>query len=237
MVIGARDKLKLDHNLLLSIPYREMAGQLVMDRAKLHHPLTGHNLTWSSGMPIIPSQLGLGVFNGASTYIDGPAADTVDLNFTSEDYSIAAWVFYQATTLSQIVIGRYGVDLDGWELYLHDPNSTLTLRHHHQSLAPDTRSACYSEGWSVSGWHLIGVSRSGGYQHHFRNGKEVQVMCAGGLNDPDTCNRDLVIGARYTKDTNWYSGYQTLLRVWGGRALEEWEYRQIFEMERHWFGV
>lgn len=228
------DKAALDHQLLLSVPYREMANQLTMDRARPHHPLQGHNLTWSSGWPIVPSQIHLGVYDGASAYTDSPAADTVDLDFTTGDYGLAAWVFYQATALSQLVIGRYWTDLDGWELYLHDPNSSLSLRHHHGSLA-DTRSGCYSLGWPVGQWHLVGVSRSGAYPRMFRNGTEVEVTYdPGGLSDPDSANRDLVIGARCSKNANWYSGYQSLLRVWG-RSLEPWEHRQIFEMERHWF--
>lgn len=236
MTVIAHDKLRLNHQLLLSLPFREMTGQRLKDRAIPHHVIIGHNLTWSSGMPIIPSQLGLGVFNGATAYADGAAINTADLNFITGDYSIAGWVFYQVTAMSQIVMGRYAVDLDGWELYLHDPNETLSLRHHHGSL-PTTRTACYSFGWNTSGWHLFGISRSGSYPRHFRNGAELEVIySAGGLNDPDTSNRDLVIGVRgVTKNANWYSGYMTLLRVWD-RALEEWEHREIFEMERHWFG-
>jgi len=232
-VVMGHDKLRLNHQLLLSLPFREMTGQRVKDRSIPHHTIVGHNMAWASGMPVIPSQLGLGVFNGANAYCDGAAIDTADLDFTTGDYSIAGWIFYQATAMSQIVIGRYGVDLDGWELYLHDPNETLNLRHHHSSL-PATRTGCYSSGWATGQWHLFGISRSGSYPRHFRNGAEVEVV--GVLSDPDACNRDLVIGTRFTKDANWYSGYMTLLRVWD-RMLEDWEHRQIFEMERHWFGI
>jgi hypothetical protein len=232
------DKLSINHQMVLSLPFREMVNQLIQDRAAPHHPVQGHNLTWASGLPIIPSGLGLGVFDGATAYADSPAALTVDMNFTSEDYSIAVWVYYQVVAHSQIVVGRYGTHLDGWDLHLYHVNSTLSLRHNHGSLAPD-HSTCYSEGWNTGQWHLIGISRSGRYPRHFRNGAEIEVSySAGGLDDPDTANRDLVIGVRgVTKNANWYSGYMTLLRVWGSRAMEEWEHRQIFEEERHWFGV
>ena len=235
----ALDKARINEGLLLYIPYREMTGQVVRDHAKPHHPLTGHNLTWASGPPITPSDIGTAVFDGASTYIDSPAADTADLDFTTGDYSIAVWFYYQVTTMSQILIGRYGVDLDGWELYIYDPGLTLNLRHHHSSLAPaPVRSACASGGWSTGAWHFAGISRSGAYPLHYRNGVPLEMIYdpVGGLSDPDSCNRDLVGGCRFTKDANWYSGYKAPLRVWD-RGLEGWEFRQLFEMERHWFGV
>jgi len=235
-MIPALDKARINHDLLLFVPYREMTGQVPMDRAKPHHPLTGHNLTWASGGVMTPSNIPTCVFDGGTSYIDSPAADTADLNFTTGDYSIGLWFSYQVTGVSQILIGRYGIDLDGWELYVYDVNGTLNLRHSHSSLAP-THTGCYSVGWPTSQWHFAGISRSGAYPLHYRNGAPVEMAYdVGGLSDPDTCNRDLVIGVRYTKNATWYSGYQALLRVWG-RALEEWEFKQIWEMERHWFGV
>lgn len=234
MVVAGYDKRKINHQLALSIPFAEATGQYPMDRALPHHGLSGHNLAWVT----LASHLGVVSLDGATAYIDALAADTVDLDITTEDYSLVGWIYYQASALSQLVIGRYGVDLDGWELYTYSINETLNLRHHHVSLAPDTRSGCYSVGWAVDTWHLFGVSRSGAYPKMYHNGVEVEVTYdVGGLNDPDSCNRDLVIGTRYTKNTNWYKGYKKWYRAWPGRSLENWEHRQIFEMERHWFGV
>lgn len=232
----SHDKVRLNHQLLLSIPFEEMVGQIVHDQADPHHAVQGHNLTWATGMPIIPSQLGLGVFDGTSTYVDGLAADTVDMDFTTDDYSIAVWVYYQVLATSQIVVGRYSTHVSGWDCHLYSVNSTLSLRHNHSSLGTD-HTTCYSTGWNTGQWNLIGISRQGRYPKHFRNGVELEIFCSvGGLDDPDTCNSDLVVGVRgVTKGANWYSGYMRGLRVWD-RALEKWEHDQLFQMERHWFG-
>jgi hypothetical protein len=232
MAVASYDKKSMQHDqLLLSLPMVEATGVRLDDIAKPHHYVDG-NMTWAQ----LVSGLSVASFNGANQYADILAADSVDLDIITEDYSIVGWVNYQSTLLSQMVIGRYGVDLDGWELYLFEAGETLSLRHHHASLAPDVRDSCYSEGWVLNTWYLFGISRDSLYPRHYRNGEEVAVTYdAGGLKDPDTCNRDLVIGTRYTKDTNWFKGYMQGLRVWVGKALTAEDHRHIFNTERRWF--
>ena len=233
MVIAAGyDKKILNHRMLLDLPFNEGAGTTTRDCASPHHQDIDliNTPTWAS----IASGLGVIQLDGVDQYLECPAANTVDLNFTTGDYSIVGWINYQILATSQIVIGRYGVDLDGWELYLYSVNNTLSLRHHHSSLAPP-RTGCYSEGWATNIWHLFGISRSGLYPTMYRNGFEVEVAYdIGGLQDPDTCNRDLVIGTRYTKGSNWYKGMMANMRILG-KALTLEDHRFIFETERHWF--
>jgi len=224
----------INGQLLFALPFYEATGVITQDVAKPHHPVDLHGFpSWAA----VASGLGVLDFNGASDYLDSPAADTVDLDFITGDYSIVVWTNHQWTAQSQIIIGRYGVDLDGWELYFFDtPLNYLQLRHHHASLAPD-RTGCFSVGWSNDAWHLVGISRSGAYPLHYRNGMGVEVTYdVGGLSDPDSCNRDLVIGARYTKNADWYKGMQWNPRVWS-RCLQPWEHRAIFDAEREIFGL
>jgi hypothetical protein len=229
-VAVGHDKKSVHHNLLLSLPLGEGSGARLCDIAKPHHYIHG-NTAWSSiasGMPVAS-------LNGADQYADCLAADSVDLNIIAQDYSIVGWVYYQALGTSQIVLGRYGVDLDGWEVYLYSVNNTLSLRHHHASLVPK-RTSCYSQGWTTDAWHLFGISRSGAYPIMYRNGEELAMTYdVGGLNNPDTCNRDMVIGVRYTKDMNWLKGYMQGLRVWVGTALRREDHLHIFNTERRWF--
>lgn len=234
VAIGHDKKSIYQDYLKLSLPFNEGTGLVFKDIAKPHHFSDGLNLTWTT----MASGLQVPVFNGANAYTDILAADSVDLNITTEDYSIVGWIYYQTSAQSQIIIGRYGVDLDGWEAYLYSVNNTLSLRHHHSSLAPDTRDGCYSEGWNVNTWCLFGISRSGLYPTMYRNGQELDVTYeTGGLKDPDTCNRDLVVGVRYTKDADRYHGYMKWLRVWVGLALKPEDHRFIFHSERRWFGL
>jgi len=230
VAVGHDKKSIYDDSLLLSLPLNEGSGVQLCDIAKPHHYIDGNMARSSvaSGMPVCS-------FNGATQYADCLAADCADLNIIAQDYSIVGWVYYQALGQSQIVLGRYGVDLDGWEVYLYSVNNTLSLRHHHASLVPK-RTSCYSVGWSTDAWHLFGISRSGAYPIHYRNGEELAMTYdVGGLNDPDTCNRDMVIGVRYTKDMTWYKGYMQGLRVWVGQALTAEDHRHIFNTERRWF--
>jgi hypothetical protein len=233
MAVGY-DKKSMQHDeLLLSLPFCEATGLVFKDIAKPHHFSDGLNITWTT----LPSGLQAATFNGASAYTDILAADSADLNIMAQDYSVVGWINYNVLAQSQIIIGRYGVDLDGWELYIYSVNHTLNLRHHHASLVP-TRTGCYSLDWTTGQWHLLGISRIGAYPLMYRNGEEVAVTYdVGGLSDPDTCNRDLVVGIRYTKDANWYSGYMHGFRVWVGKALTTEEHRHIFNTERRWFDV
>lgn len=175
-------------------------------------------------------------------YLDIAAADCADLDFTTGDYSVGCWINWDSTGgWSEIIIGRYGVDLDGWELYLDISGglNTVSQRHHHGSIGGNTNSNCYSTGWTPGVWAFLGVSRIGGdlYPVHYRNGVALAMVYeASGMLDPDTCNRDLTIGCRYTKDANWLRGPMWRPRVWD-RPLSAAEWVNIFEIERNYFGV
>lgn len=248
MAIIAYDKKSVYHNLLLALPFREATGLITRDRATPHHQDV--DLVGAPSWVSLANGLGVLDFNAAavSHYLECLAVNTADLNFTTGDYSIAVWVNHKDTGHFQpkIVVGRYGVDLDGWEIYL-ETNAILGVhylehRHHHASHAPTLRTGCYSTGWTPdTGWALIGITRhkSGGvsYPQHYRNGTLLEMTwVTGGMLDPDTCNRDLVIGARFTKDQDWYDGRMWNLRIWN-RELSEDEMRFLFNCERHWFGV
>jgi len=245
------DKLNLNHNILLDLPFREGTGTITKDVAKPQHPLTlidtgGGSFTWGNLASGCPYLLFAAVGGGANdgVYLDCPAADTVDLNFTSGDYSLSVWFNWDSTGgFSEIIMGRYSTEVDGWDIYLnvsgHLPiGNTVSQRHHHSSIPGNPKSECYSEGWTPGEWHFFGMSRSGIYTPHYRNGVPVEMEYGGAtMLDPDTANRDLDIGVRgTTKAENWYRGMMWRPRVWN-RALEEWEWRELFIRERHLLGV
>ena len=248
MTVGF-DNLAINRDLLMGLPFREgVGGVITRDEAKLRRALTmndpgGGAFTWgnlATGLPYLQfAAVGGGAADGV--YLDCPAADTVDLDFTTGDYSLGGWINWDASGgWSEIIMGRYGVDLDGWEIYLDISGglNTISQRHHHSSLAPNNNSNCYSTGWSPGNWYLLGVSRSGGslYPLHYRDAVALDMSYeASGMLDPDTCNRDLVVGCRYTKDANWYRNRMWNMRIWGRTlSLEDWNF--IFHREGHWFG-
>lgn len=246
------DSISINENILLDLPFREGVGTITQDVAKPHHPLTmydpgGGSFVWgneASGCPTLEFvAVGRGDTDGV--YLSCPAADTVDLDFTAGDYSIACWIKWTDIGDSSIIIGRYWITApstfeDGWEIYLDESagRNTVSQRHSHASLAPNTNSNCYSVGWTPGTWYLLGISRTGGnlYPIHYRNGVPLTMAySAAGMLDPDTCNRDLVIGTRCTKDANWFWGkHGKALRVWG-RALSADEHKYIYELERGQF--
>jgi hypothetical protein len=246
MSIALFDKLAVDHGMLLGLPFREGTGTLVLDRAKPHHLLTQHipgggSFAWgnlATGCPYLQFiPIGGGAADGV--YLDSPAADTVDMNFTSGDYSIGGWINWGiGTSQSEIIIGRYATQVDGWDIYLNGVSNTLSHRHHHSSLgAGNLKSECYSTGWIPGSWNFFGVSRVGSslYPVHYRNGRELDMTYdANGMLDPDTANRDLVVGCRNTKDANWYFDFMWNIRVWD-RCLDGEEWKFIYDRERHWF--
>lgn len=226
------DKLSFNHQILLDLPFREGVGAITRDVAKPHHQDIDliNTPTWEN----LASGLGVIAFNGLSEYLELAFADCADLDFTTGDYSYGVWVNREAGVPSQIIIGRYVLSNNGWEIYFFDPAETLSLRQHHAAGA-SVRTSCWSAGWTLNTWHFLGISRTGGGNAiHYRNG--VALTTIGDLLDPEACNQDLVMGARYTKNANYFKGKMWRPRVWD-RTLSAKEWARLFSIERHWFGV
>ena len=240
-MVKGYDKIDLNYGVLLDLPFNEGSGIITRDIAKPHHQevsLVGPP-AWGK---VALSNTNVLVLNGATDYLECPAIDTVDLDFTSEDYSIGVWINWTSLggVTSSYIIGRGAVENDGWDTYLNLSGglNTLSQRHAHVSGGGgNLKSECFSTGWTPGIWWFFGMSRSGLYTPHYRNGVALTMSySAFNMEDPDTAVRDLVIGSRYTKDQHWFLGMMKRPRIWGrALAAEEWQY--LFEMERHLFGV
>lgn len=224
------DDVPTNRGILLDLPYREATGIITRDVAPAHRaPVTLVNTPiWAT----LASSLSVLHLDGATEYLQMLNADTAALGFTSADYSVGVWLRWEAGDESQIVMGRWELDVGGWEVYLYAPTSLLTQRHHHAGGAA-TRSAVNSGGWTQDTWHFMGISRTGGGDAvHYRNG--VPLTMAGSLEDPESTTQDLVVGTRYTKDANYLKGLHWRPRVWG-RILTAAEWLQIYEREKRFF--
>jgi len=237
------DKIPENEDILLDLPFYEGVETITRDQAKPHHQnVLLINPVWGI---MVPSGIGVLVFNGSLSgrYLELANAACVDLDFIGGDYSIAAWIDWYDTGTSLNIMGRYELNVSGWEHYLWrggGPIDYLTTRHHHAGtlVAGNPRSGCYSVGWTPGPgvWWFMGISRTGGGEAQlYRNGIAVP-MFTGGLVDPETSAQDLVIGARYTKNADYYNGHMWRPRIWN-RVLSADEWLQIFERERDWFGV
>jgi len=227
------DSLPFNMYCEFDTPFREGVGVISQDVSKNHSVVTLVNTpTWSS----LDTGLGYLTFDGTTEYAEAQSTDTGNLDFTTGDYSLAAWINITDNTLTQIIMGRYELNVSGWELYWLNSggNRYMTLRHHHAGGTAE-RSACYSLGWTESVWTLCGISRTGGGdQVHYRNGVEVDVTGNASLEDIETETRDLTIGVRYSKDANYYKGGLYRPRCWS-TALTADDWLTIYELEKGWF--
>jgi hypothetical protein len=224
--------MDLNRGLLLSLPFREGTGAvLTHDEAKPHHPISLiHAPVWTklaSGLMVLE-------LDGANDYLECQAADSVDLDFTAGDFSLACWINPDDLSGTGIIMGRYELDVSGWEWYMGS-GTHLSLRANHGGVPARTSA----DGTSLVNavWQLVGVSRSGLYPLMYQNGQAMAMTySAGGMLDPVTSPEDLVIGVRYTKNAAHFNGKKWNPRIWG-RALAAAEWAEMFEQERHLFGV
>jgi len=257
------DGIPINEDILLDLQFSEGDGLVVRDQAKPHHEDLdmkdpgGGSFTWARGLTEgsnafgrgfdwgYDAKIGIGCLDfaavgggpGDGVHLELAAANCAYLDFTSGDYSVGGWINWDSTGgQSEIIIGKYGTDLDGWDLYLNisGGRNTLSQRHNHNSLAPNKSSQCFSIDWIPGTWAFFGISRIGGdlYPIHHRNGVALVMSYeTTGMLDPDTCARDLVIGCRNTKDANWYRGSMQGIRVWE-RPLSAVDWLTLFEQER-----
>ena len=230
------DNMAVNRGLLMGLPFAEATGVITHDVAKPHHdPVT---LVGPPTWEAIGSRLGVLSLNGVTDYLEAAAADTLDLDFTAGNYSVAGWIYQEASAQSKLLIGRYAVDTNGWEIYTNDGAGIgyLEMRHHHFSLAPDLRDGLSSVGWFLNQWNFVTITRNGVYPLVYRDAVAIPVTYdpLAGLSDPDSSNSDLVIGARFSKDANFFAGKMWNWRIWN-RELGSDEVKFLYNTERHWF--
>lgn len=228
------DNLNFNKRILLDLPFREGRGTITQDVAKPHHPVTLLNTpTWTS----LDSGLEVLDFNGTNEYLQCVAASCTDLNFTSGDYSLGGWFYFESGgTDDKTLMSRFLLSNNGWELY-HYTNAILTLRHHHAAGA-SVRTGAYTGGWSFAKWWFMGISRDGAVAKFYRGDADgfaplTTTVSTGGLIDPETCTQNLYIG-QDSAGENFYNGMQWRPRVWDVTLTED-DWQTIYELEKGWF--
>jgi hypothetical protein len=162
-------------------------------------------------------------------YLDIPAADCANLDFTTTDYSLAVWFYWgDSGSTSQVMMGKYVVSSRGWEVYLSEIGALryLTVRHHHAGGA-SLRTASYSLDWVYSEWHLFSYSRIGTTGYHYRDGEPITTVSDVLIDPESSAADDFRIGCRYTEDSNWWKARFHRPRAWS-RALTAADHRQLF---------
>ena len=231
------DKISLNHGMLLDLPFREATGAITHDVAKPHHIAALTNApTWDE---IALSGLGVIEFNGTNQYLQIPAADSQDLDFTG-DFTLAAWIYPVYTAQAMVIMCRNTTDGCGWCMFLYDNPELGTLLSFRTNQAGDHRE-CYAAGFPDSQWALAGYSRdsAGLLATCYENGEPLTtVPDPDGMMDPDPCGaaNKLLIGVQEGEISNFYKGKMWRPRAWN-KKLSASEWKELFAMERNFFGV
>ena len=222
------DHAELNHQLLLSLPFREGAGARTYDWSKANR-----EFTLVSAPPWTNLDNGLTVleFLNVADVLTCPGADTADMDFTSEDFSLMAWAHHDDTSSAHVIMNRGVLDTCGWEFYTAAGN--LALR---------TNQAGSREGASglsfvtTNTWQLLGMVRDGLVGIAYLNGIErATLQTDNGLLDPAACGvQTFRVGNN--PNTNFFDGMLWNPRVWD-RIVSSDEMLSAFEAERHLFGV
>jgi len=231
------DSLALNEDIELDLSMLEASGSLLHDESTNHSTATTQasigSPAWKQTSPGIYG-VGLNVAYPAldmKQFIDIPAADCTNLDFTTTDYSLAVWFYYSDSgAIDQLMMSKYIVDGCGWEAYLSEIGTLhyLTVRHHHP-LGATTRTGFYSLGWAYAGWHLFSCSRIGTTGYHYRDGEAISTVSDTLIDPASNAACDFRFGCRYSEDDDWFKGMFHRPRAWS-RALSVDEHRLLYRL-------
>jgi len=231
------DALAINRNIRLDLPIREGVGTVTHSIARTKPLVT---IVDSSGVwTTLDSYLGCLTLDGVADYLWSPAADTANLDFTSNEYSIAGWIYLGSggASMSQDLLSRFVLNANGWELYSYT-NGLITMRHHHAAGAT-TRTGFYSAGWAFNTWYFLLLTRSGTSGQFYRGTIDGTFVAldtpSDTLIDPEPCAANLYIGVNNGATGNWNKGAFWRYRIWGNRVLTLEDGNHIFEKEVMWF--
>jgi len=231
------DSLGLNEDIELDLSMLEATGELLHDESRNHSMATMHTAL-ATPLWLQTSEGHFGIYLNRinpildmDQYYDIPAADCTELNFTTTDYSLAVWFYWNTTDeTSQVVMGKYVVSDRGWEVYLTEIGALryMSVRHHHAAGA-SLRTASYSLGWAFNVWHLFSYSKIGTTGYHYRDGEPITTVSDVLIDPESTVGDDFRIGCRFTEDSNWWKARFHRPRVWS-RALTVDEHRLLYRL-------
>lgn len=230
------DKYILNSQIQLALPMDEYTGILAFDRSKNHMPFTiTHAPPWAktpAGLPYL-------TFDGINDYLSCPAADSVAVNYSSEDFTLAMW-YNGVPSATDILLAQGTTDNAGWEWFITDAGggnpATVSLRLNQGGGHTDNGALL---AYVLSTWSLLMVTRSGASSVFYTNGVRVPDL-GGALVDALSAGGayTLYVGRKGAGNyiTGSVGGGPAGPRSWN-RALSAEEARWLFDSERHWFGV
>jgi len=239
MALKGYDDKSINRGLLLDLQFREGAGTVTRDWARPEHVMAFNNApTWAQ----LPSGRNyLLLDQTVPDYLSCSGADTADLDFTSEDFSVGCWVSINHIPGSFILyyLAQRGINnIEGWRFYAYMNNVGLfapgfTVDNNPAGGAAPTIA---QEGYFFPNtWHLLIAAKDNWGVRFYIDGIDRTAFTT--ARDPASSNQPLHIGTSNllrTSTSDLFRIYR--FRVWN-RDLSASEVAKLFAMERHLFGV
>jgi hypothetical protein len=228
--VAGFDRLSYHRDLLLCLQLREGDGTMTQDWAKPYHPMTlGGAPAWTH----LDNDLTVLEFVPATfDEISCPGADSADLDFTSGDFTLAAWAYHDDVGSAHVIFNRGSLNTCGWEWYTAMNN--LALRTNQLG----SREGASGIGCITTGeWQFLATVRTGLTAAMYLDGEPWAntVHTANGLLDPVACGvQTFYVGNN--PHTNYFDGKLWNARIWN-RALGSNEIAALYEIERDLIGV
>lgn len=220
----------LNVDLLLDIPMREGAGLVTHDWAKPRHEpvtLTGAP-AWTQGG--VSGKLNFLDFDNTNPdFIEIAAADSADLDFTTESFSLCTWVNLDAID-DYILIMRGLLTTDGWMLSIGN-DGTISLCT--SQAAADQVTVSSQNLFTVGTWAFVAATRDGNSVRIYKDGRDETAIPVSHTN-PLTANRKLLVGVFNNEATFPLNGKLYRPRIWE-RTLSKDEQKFIYNSERGLF--
>ncbi len=248
------DNYAINHQLLLAMTIEETTGgngDFIYDRAKPHHRMTlvdagTGTLTWGATAAVYPYLNLDPTIPGAwanYVWIECLAADAADLDFTTDDFTLLAWVYLDNLTNIHTIM-CYGAQniANGGGYQLGISAATPTTLSFSTCQATTLQTSISSAEIAAGTWYLVGATRSAAVGKTYINGLNKTVTSAAHVN-PATQTEPFHLGVRQIERTavaidydTPYEGFLAYPRVWD-RTLPDADMLEIFNVEKHWFNL
>jgi hypothetical protein len=224
------DNPRFNHELLLDLQLKEGTGTLTQDWAKGH--TAPNTLVGTPAWTPLANELMVLDFDPGPPrdYIIILAADSLDLDFTTGDFSGAAWFYPHA--YGNRYIFNHGATTEGWDFYIVAATGEMRFT------TWQAAASQHSDGQplTLNTWQLVGFTRDGAVARVYTNGQDVTAVFGTHVDPATAAANNFYIGCTDLVGAGWLDGYLWRPRIWG-RALTAAEMLAIYELERGLLGV
>ena len=168
---------------------------------------------------------------GNPDYIDCPALDTVDLDFTAGDFSGLLGVYASLANRNVFIKGDFGT-ANGWGFFV---NGNSQANFYTVQAGPASQNTA-GTAITLNTWYCIGFSRTGAVARIYNNGVDATAIPEAHVNPTSAAANAFTIGSSAGGGAGWFDGRMWGLRIWS-KLVPAAVFRSIFENERHLFGV